>query len=118
MRGTCSGEDQGGGVEQTAEFVYFGFFAAFPVWQSHCGTQRHLSRVPEGRAELREGDRWPLCSPEATMPSILVKRQEHPPRKAPRDKPLTSSRGQQTVACLGLEVHKSQPKSERSDRLK
>lgn len=95
-------------MEQTAEFVYFGFFAAFPVWQSHCGTQRHLSRVHKGSAELREG----------TMPSILVKRQEHPPRKAPRDKPLTSSQGQQTVACLGLEVHKSQPKSERSDGLK
>lgn len=66
---------------------------------------------PRGVRGPRGGNRWPLCS-------ILLTRQEHPPRKAPLDKPLTSSRGQYTVACLGLEVHKSRPKSERSDRLK
>lgn len=75
----------------------------------------HIVALTDTSPEDPRGVRWPLCS---IMPSILLTRQEHPPRKAPRDKPLTSSWEQHTVACLGLEVLKSRPKSERSARLK
>lgn len=95
-----------------------GFLLPF-LFGNHTVALKDTSQRTQGecRAERRR-QVAPVFHPGVIMPSILLTRQEHPPWKGPRDKPLTISRRQQTMACLGLEVLKSQPKSERSDRLK
>lgn len=105
-------------MEQTVVCLFWVFCClsclAITLWHSKTSLQRTQG---ECRAERRR-QVAPVFHPGAIMPSVLLTRQKHPPWKAPRDKPLTTSRRQQTVACLGLEVLKSRPKSERSDRLK
>lgn len=98
--------------ETDCRVCLFGVFCCFSclaitLWHS----KTPLQSTQGGCGAERRRQAAPVFHPVAIMPSTLLKRQEHPPRKAPRDKPLTSSRGQQTVACLSLEVLKSQPKS-------